>query len=898
MKRAVLLGLVFLLAACSSPSALPAANSPTAGAPFLLKSGGPTVTPEATAPLAQPTPANTIAPQPTAASLNTAAPVPAAPILSKQFALRELPGEGRSPYSLAALGDKLYITDAATDNIAVVQNDRVVKFIPTGPHPGVLAADTKNARLYVALEGDKAVGMMVNDTITLRQDVGDEARALLLMDNRLFVGLQDTGSVLVLDPITLKPQGSIAIPGAFGIINLAGDPVHHKVYADFYEKIAVIDSNALTFVNKLDTKGSYYTLLAQPSSDRILTNRYDDKTRSQSLISLDPTTGETRGSAPIGGDPAGAVLNADGSRAYVANSFSNNVSVIDPRGPTLVATVSVDLRPIALWLDENAHKLYVANADSDNLSIINTDTNQVTATIPLAMLPTALAANDGRGRVYVANASTDSVYVIEGTSIVKEIGVGRHPIDLARDESSQRIFIANAADGTLSVLDESDLSIRSTLPITPVLTTVAVDAQRNRLFAGDMILDLRTLAPVGRLTMQGATVGSVITPNFIRVNPNNNRIYALGWNGTPGSNSRTVTYSIDAGTLQQRTTLAYNGNTTALASDPDTNRVFLAGTHPLAFTNELSVFDANDTKLLSLALPARTMGMAYNPQTRHLFLSYTTSNTRPTDPTPSPADRMVQVFDTNSFGEVGRLTIESPGKMTRLGNTIYVASRKGGTISVIQDTATAIPPSPTPTWTPSPYATPTLAPTMTLTRGPAGIAARSTPGMVGSPTKASAIPTRPLENLNTPSCSVPVSPLLAEQWTPQVAGRIGCPLESQRLTSVAAEVFERGTMYWREDEKRIYVLYGAGTWAVYDDRWTDKMPENSCPNVTVAAGKIKPKRGFGKLWCDQSDVQAKIGAATGDEAGGYNAAAQKFERGLMLSTTGGALLLYGDGKWE
>ena len=332
-------------------------------------------------------------------------------------------------------------------------------------------------------------------------------------------------------------------------------------------------------------------------------------------------------------------MNADGTRVYVANSYSNDVSVVDLHNQISLATIPVGLQPFALLLDEKANRVYVTNYGSDNIDVIDTNANQVIATLPLAMLPTAILASEITGRVYVANASTGSVIALEGMRVVKEIPVGHHPIDLAADVPSGQVFVANAADSTLSIIRESDFSVRATQSITRALTTVAVDTVGSRVFVADIVLDLKTLAPVDWLVLQGNDPGWTITPAWIRVNPHNQRIYVIAWNGIPGSNSRSVTYSVDGQTLQQRGVLPSYGNISALAVDPENDRVFLAGTQPLSLKHELSVFDATDSRLVVLPLPARTTGMVYNPQTHHLFLAHASTDLRFGDAAPCTGRR-------------------------------------------------------------------------------------------------------------------------------------------------------------------------------------------------------------------------------------------------------------------
>jgi hypothetical protein len=106
-------------------------------------------------------------------------------------------------------------------------------------------------------------------------------------------------------------------------------------------------------------------------------------------------------------------------------------------------------------------------------------------------------------------------------------------------------------------------------------------------------------------------------------------------------------------------------------------------------------------------------------------------------------------------------------------------------------------------------------------------------------------------------------------------------------------------MFWREDEKRIYVLYADKTWAVFDDTWTNALPEDSCPSVTVSAGLIKPKRGFGKVWCEQSPARTKIGAAVEPEQGAVVVPTQRFLHGQMFGGAQGEVyVLYADNTWE
>jgi len=787
--------------------------------------------------------------------------------IRERIPLRDLAGIGRAPRALVALGDTLYIANLATENLAVVQGERAVKFIPL-PRPIALAADAASQRVYVASE-NKTLCLIVNNEIIRMQTLTEEPNALWFQENRLFVGAASKPQVLVLDAATLQTLRVITIPNIYGIINLIGDPTRQRVYALAYEKLIVLDSRSGQILATYATPGSYFTILVSPDGDMLYVTRYEAASNTQYLTALDPLTGAVRGRVQVGSDPRGALFSPDGARVYVANAFSNTVSVIDARTLTLVTSIAVGLQPHALAFDSTARRLYVANYGSDNLNVIDVPTHRVVATIPLAMNVTALIASESTQRVYVASASTDSVFVVERGRVVKEISVGRHPIDLARDASNGRVIVAHRSDGTLALVDEATLTVQFTPPITRTLMTIALDDARARLFANELVLDARTLTVQGQMILRGITLGSTSVPSLVRFNPHLNRIYAIGWNGVPGSNSRNVTFSVDGETLQQRGMLPYYGNHEHLAIDARTNRLFVAGTHPLALTSELSVFDASDNKVFGLILPARTMGMLLNPETDHLFLSQTPMRAYGTA-TPAPVTDALLVLDANTLGEVARWQMDAPGKMTRLGNTIFVAHRDDGTLMLVQDARVPAPPAPTPTFTPTPY------PTLTPTRALATPRATSTPIV----------------------CAIPPSPRI--RWNNAMATRLGCPLETERATNYARQQFENGTLFWREEDKRILVLFNDQTWLQFNDTWTSALPEDMCPAVSVAPPLVKPKRGFGKLWCEQTAVRAKLGAALENEVGLYAAPTQRFERGMMFTSADRArvYVLYADGQWE
>src|ERR1700688_479938 len=65
--------------------------------------------------------------------------------------------------------------------------------------------------------------------------------------------------------------------------------------------------------------------------------------------------------------------------AYVTNSSSSSVAVIDTATNTVIATVGVEGRPIGVGvaLTPDGSRVYVANSESNSVSVIDAATNTV-----------------------------------------------------------------------------------------------------------------------------------------------------------------------------------------------------------------------------------------------------------------------------------------------------------------------------------------------------------------------------------------------------------------------------------------------------------------------------------------------------------------------------------------
>jgi YVTN family beta-propeller protein len=78
------------------------------------------------------------------------------------------------------------------------------------------------------------------------------------------------------------------------------------------------------------------------------------------------------GKIKVGSHPLGTAITPDGKRAYVANSGSGTVSMIDTSTRD-VAHLSVSDYPSAVAVSLDGSRAYVTNTGSDTVSVIDND---------------------------------------------------------------------------------------------------------------------------------------------------------------------------------------------------------------------------------------------------------------------------------------------------------------------------------------------------------------------------------------------------------------------------------------------------------------------------------------------------------------------------------------------
>jgi YVTN family beta-propeller protein len=153
---------------------------------------------------------------------------------------------------------------------------------------------------------------------------------------------------------------------------------------------------------------------------------------------------------------------APSGTAYVANTSSDTISVVNLTSQSVVNTIPVGDGPRYVAFAPNGSRAYVTNSNSDSISIIDTTLQMAIGTINVGDVPEQIVITDDGQRAYVANSNSASISVIDlSTNIVNTFATAPNPFSLALHPTRDELWIGFNSGGT--VIDARSLSNHSSL---------------------------------------------------------------------------------------------------------------------------------------------------------------------------------------------------------------------------------------------------------------------------------------------------------------------------------------------------------------------------------------------------------------------------------------------------
>jgi YVTN family beta-propeller protein len=229
---------------------------------------------------------------------------------------------------------------------------------------------------------------------------------------------------------------------------------------------------------------------------------------------------------------------------------------------------------------------YITNSGSNNVSVIDTATRAVVATIPVGIAPFGVAVHPSASSVYVTNRGNNTVTVIDGVANAVSglpIPVGPQPRGVAFSPDGRIAVVANSGDNTVSVIDTATRSLTGPpIPVGAAPYGVAFNPAGTRAYVTNSGSSTVSVIDVAARATVGSPIAVQSTPTGIAVSPLGTVAYVANLDGDSVSIIRLADHSVTNRTIRP-TNFSYETQPHGVAFNP-------AGT--LAYVTEITGYDA------------------------------------------------------------------------------------------------------------------------------------------------------------------------------------------------------------------------------------------------------------------------------------------------------------------
>jgi YVTN family beta-propeller protein len=273
--------------------------------------------------------------------------------------------------------------------------------------------------------------------------------------------------------------------------------------------------------------------------------------------------------------------NAQHVYAYITNSGSDNMSIIDVATNTVIGTVAlpVGAKPYAVTVLPNGDA-YIANNGNSTVTVFSTTNNAIIGTIPLA-----LTAN---------------------------------PISLAASPDGSKIYVTNNGDGTVSVISTATNTVTGTITIFGNPTGVAVSPDGSTVYASNGIAGIAVINATTNAIITTISTGAGTLPTGVAITPDGQYLFEVNSNTNTVGVYRTSDYSFV-------TSLAVGSSPYGIAISPDGALAYVTNT-----SGSVTVIDAtNRTVTTSVAdgFGNQPLGVSFTPDgTKAYVVNYGAGN--------------------------------------------------------------------------------------------------------------------------------------------------------------------------------------------------------------------------------------------------------------------------------
>ncbi len=270
------------------------------------------------------------------------------------------------------------------------------------------------------------------------------------------------------------------------------------------------------------------------------------------ILNTTTNTLDSASPATTGTDPVSGEFTADGAWVLIANSASNNVSLINATTKAFASNIAVGTYPADISVaplfapvgGTEGSYAYATNRASDTVSVINVASGTVTTTINVATAdpfttcdgPTGIDVVPSGKLAYVTCANSNNVITINTNSNAvtgNPIFVGVEPQYITITPDGRYAFVANKFDDSVSVINIATNNVLKTLAVgdKPRRITVLPDSTKAYVSnQGGNTVSVISIPTTGT-SFATSTISGFLSPDGLDVTPNGKKVYVTNAGG-------------------------------------------------------------------------------------------------------------------------------------------------------------------------------------------------------------------------------------------------------------------------------------------------------------------------------------------------------------------------------
>lgn len=238
------------------------------------------------------------------------------------------------------------------------------------------------------------------------------------------VNCPNSGSVTIVDTTSLVATSTICVgPSPTSIAQLPDGTYIYVTNGD--NTVSVIDpalgAVIATVTQALGLGQNPVFAVPAPNSSYMFIINKGDGSSPGTLSLIASSNNQVAATVPLGVGPTFGYVDTHLNRLYVTNTGGNSVSVFDISNiqpgnsqaiPTL-GTVNVGSGPVGVTALPNGTKFYVANSRSNDVSVVSATSFGVLKTIPVGQNPVWVASEPTSTKVYTANFNSGTITILQ-----------------------------------------------------------------------------------------------------------------------------------------------------------------------------------------------------------------------------------------------------------------------------------------------------------------------------------------------------------------------------------------------------------------------------------------------------------------------------------------------------